>query len=181
MFLAKVVGREGKIVFLRYGNRLRRVHSSRVALEGYEFNKNSYNAEENHDQDKVENHSSENYSTKSYVCEKCDKCFENEEEVNIHGKTDHGSEKPQTCQKCGENFENKQELSGHIKETHNGTKYECETCNQLFSKQTYLDDHINTFHNNNEDLQEEAPRRKTGIRVPKAKRKIAFKHIGNVV
>ena len=34
-----VIGQQGKIVFLKYGNQLRRVHISRVILVGNEFNK----------------------------------------------------------------------------------------------------------------------------------------------
>ena len=35
-----VIGQEGKIIFLKYGNKIRRVHMSRVIRVGNEYNQN---------------------------------------------------------------------------------------------------------------------------------------------
>ena len=49
----KVLGLDGKVILIKYGNMLRRVHSSRVIKHGEEFvpNKNGSNKEINHNKE----------------------------------------------------------------------------------------------------------------------------------
>ena len=43
---AKVIGEQGKVVFLKYGNMLRRVHTSRIIRVGEEFKQNNEHTSE---------------------------------------------------------------------------------------------------------------------------------------
>ena len=43
---AKIIGVDGKVLIVKYGNNSRRIHKSRAVKEGYEYHKNYINSDE---------------------------------------------------------------------------------------------------------------------------------------
>lgn len=108
-------------------------------------------------------------------CFSCVQCFETEDEMLLHLKSEHKS-KPHKCSRCRQSFAEKFELEDHLaihdimrttnpkceicgkeystnatlqqhtKDAHNTTKFPCSTCQRLFSSRRYLQEHTVKKH-----------------------------------
>ena len=75
-----------------------------------------------------------------FKCNKCDKSFNEKEELNKHRRT-HLPEKRFECNQCGKCFRHKGNLNQH-KITHTGIKaFKCNYCNRCFGHKGHLNEH----------------------------------------
>ena len=104
----------------------------------------------------------------SYNCKECNNIFNNENDLNIHIKTEHFSQK-YSCPQCGKGFNQKNNLNLHRK-GHNG-KHElqnkCTICDISFETESQLSNHTMKEHPRNFKTQE-SQRNETDID-PKSK------------
>lgn len=77
-----------------------------------------------------------------YQCSICCKVFKNSHQLNIH-KTTHNNENSTMCEICGKTFKNKSTLYIH-KLTHKEKKHVCMTCNKMFTTKNLLTRHLQT-------------------------------------
>ncbi|XP_056636514.1 zinc finger protein 62 homolog [Diorhabda sublineata] len=74
------------------------------------------------------------HSTRSYLCEFCDKSFKKSYALLLHIKREHTGERSHVCDLCGKSFLTFYNLSKHKKMTHQKLRpFKCNYCHKKFS------------------------------------------------
>ena len=86
---------------------------------------------------------------KNFKCEKCEKTFTRNSDLNGHMKSAHKELIFQNvkCEICHDSFLNMQNLKVHLKIGHEGQEFfECDLCSVIFWTTNCLEKHIKTVH-----------------------------------
>ncbi|XP_075237803.1 uncharacterized protein LOC142334020 [Lycorma delicatula] len=82
-------------------------------------------------------------ATKSFICNFCQKSFNNKNNLKVHLNT-HTKEKKYICNVCQKSFNHKPDLKRHINSHTNEKNYVCNFCQKSFHRKHDLYRHINS-------------------------------------
>ena len=93
----------------------------------------------------------EQESTSKWKCEKCDKTFLKNRNLQIHFQNTHGEKNKIPCPQCGKVFIRYNSISRHIRDVHEKRHaHKCDICHKTFNRPVHLNEHMQLFHSNNQ-------------------------------